>query len=119
MNLTKFKDALPIPPVINPLKRERDFTYYEIKIKEGAQVLHSELPPTTIWGFEGIYPGPTIEVETNEQVFVKWMNELPPRHLFPIDHTVHGAEVEKPDVRTVVHLHGGRTEPESDGFPEA
>jgi spore coat protein A len=119
MKLTKFKDTLPIPPVIKPLRQDRNFTYYEIKMRETRQILHSELPPTTIWGYEGIYPGPTIEAEANEQVFVKWMNELPSRHLFPIDHTVHGAEPGKPDVRTVVHLHGGRTEPESDGYPDA
>ncbi|MFJ7975458.1 hypothetical protein ACIQZI_07020 [Peribacillus sp. NPDC096379] len=47
------------------------------------------------------------------------MNDLPEHHLYPIDHTVHGAEKEIPDVRTVVHLHGGRTEPESDGYPDA
>jgi spore coat protein A len=119
MKLTKFKDKLPIPPVIKPLKRETNYSYYEISMSETNQVLHSDLPPTTIWGYQGIYPGPTIEVETNEKVFVKWTNELPSRHLFPIDHTVHGAESNKPDVRTVVHLHGGRTEPESDGYPDA
>lgn len=32
------------------------------------------------------------------------MNGLSEHHLFPIDHTVHGAEKEIPDVRTVVHL---------------
>lgn len=119
MKLTKFKDPLPIPPVLKPFRREQNYTYYEIKMQQAKQVLHSDLPPTTIWGFQGIYPGPTIEVESYEKVFVQWVNALPARHLFPIDHTVHGAEIDKPDVRTVVHLHGGRTEPESDGYPEA
>ena len=36
----------------------------------------------------------------------------------PIDHSLHGAESDKPLVRTVVHLHGGRTGSESDGYPE-
>lgn len=119
MKLTKFKDPVPIPPVMKPLQRNHDFTYYEIKMREAKQVLHCDLPPAAIWGFEGIYPGPTIEVETNEKVYVKWINELPSRHLLPIDHTVHGAEREKPIVRTVVHLHGGRTKPASDGYPDA
>lgn len=88
-------------------------------MKETKQSLHRDLPKTTIWGYEGMYPGPTIEVEEGERVYVKWKNELPEKHLFSIDHTVHGAEIAKPDVRTVVHLHGGRTEPASDGYPDA
>ncbi|MDP4084330.1 MAG: multicopper oxidase [Bacillota bacterium] len=119
MKLTKFKDPLPIPPILKPKVRSSEYSYYEVPMKEAKQSLHSELPDTTIWGFEGMYPGPTIEVESWERVFIKWRNQLPTRHFLPIDHTVHGAEIEKPDVRTVVHLHGGRTEPESDGYPDA
>ncbi|WML39283.1 multicopper oxidase [Neobacillus sp. OS1-2] len=119
MKLVKFKDPLPIPPVLKPKWKLGDYTYYEVIMKETKQSLHSDLPNTTIWGYDGIYPGPTIEVESGERVFVQWKNELPDKHLFPIDHTVHGAEKEKPDVRTVVHLHGGRTEPASDGYPDA
>ena len=49
---------------------------------------------------------------------MEWSNELPPRHFLPIDHNLMGAEADKPEVRTVVHLHGGRTPPGSDGHPE-
>ncbi len=119
MKLAKFKDPLPIPPLLKPKWRSEGYTYYEVNMMETKKSLHSDLPKTTLWGYDGIYPGPTIEVETGEKVYVKWQNKLPDRHLFPIDHTVHGAEKEKPDVRTVVHLHGGRTEPASDGYPDA
>lgn len=119
MKLTKFKDPLPIPPLLKPKVRTREYTYYEATMMQAKQSLHSDLPDTSIWGFEGIYPGPTIEVESWERVYVKWKNQLPTNHILPIDHTVHGAEKEKPDVRTVVHLHGGRTEPASDGYPDA
>jgi len=119
MKLSKFIDSLPVPPVLRPKWRTGEYTYYELKMKQVKQSLHRQLPETTVWGYEGIYPGPTIEVEMGERVFVKWKNDLPAKHLFPIDHTVHGAEKEKPDVRTVVHLHGGRTEPASDGYPDA
>ncbi len=50
---------------------------------------------------------------------VEWANELPARHFLPIDHTLHGAERSLPEVRSVVHLHGGRTPAASDGYPEA
>ncbi|MED3564170.1 multicopper oxidase [Bacillus xiapuensis] len=119
MKLIKFADSLPIPSLLKPLWKSKDYSYYEVRMKEVKQSLHSHIPNTTIWGYEGIYPGPTIEVEMGERVYVKWMNELPDKHLFAIDHTVHGAEKDKPDVRAVVHLHGGRTEPASDGYPDA
>ena len=39
--------------------------------------------------------------------------------MFPTDDTLHGDEPGQPAVRTVVHLHGARVLPESDGYPEA
>ncbi|WP_028391398.1 multicopper oxidase family protein [Bacillus cihuensis] len=119
MKLRKFVDPLPIPPVLKPSRRSENYTYYEVSMKESKQAIHRDMPETTIWGYEGMYPGPTIEVVQGEKVYVKWINDLPVHHLFPIDHTVHGAEKEIPNVRTVVHLHGGRTEPDSDGYPDA
>ena len=49
---------------------------------------------------------------------MEWVNELPQRHFLPIDHTLHGAEANLPEVRSVIHLHGGKTPPDSDGYPE-
>jgi spore coat protein A len=71
-----------------------------------------------MWGFEDSFPGPTIETESGQAIIVEWANELPPRHFLPIDHTLHGAERSLPEVRSVVHLHGGRTPAASDGYPE-
>ncbi len=51
-------------------------------------------------------------------MIVEWANELPAQHFLPIDHSLHGAGKDVPEVRGVVHLHGGRTPPESDGYPE-
>jgi spore coat protein A len=39
------------------------------------------------------------------------VNELPRRHFLPIDHTLHGAEAKLPEVRSVIHLLGGKTPP--------
>jgi spore coat protein A len=79
---------------------------------------HRDLKPARIWGFNSICPGPTLEARKGEAILVEWVNELPSKHFLPIDHTLMGAEPDKPDVRAVVHLHGGRVPPESDGFPE-
>jgi spore coat protein A, manganese oxidase len=119
MILSKFIDELPIPPILKPRWKDQFYTYYEVNMTEFKQSLHSELNDTTVWGYEGSYPGPTIEVESGEKVFIKWINNLPDKHLLPVDYTVHGAHVDVPEVRTVVHVHGASVEWESDGYPEA
>ncbi|KIO67118.1 MULTISPECIES: multicopper oxidase family protein [Bacillaceae] len=119
MILSKFVDELPIPPILKPRWKDQFYTYYEVNMTEFSQSLHSQLNNSTVWGYENGYPGPTIEVESGEKVFIKWINNLPDKHLFPIDYTVHGAHWDVPDVRTVVHVHGACVEWESDGYPEA
>lgn len=117
--LEKYVDRLPIPAILNPAFKKYGITYYKVQMTEFNQKLHRDLPETTVWGYEGTYPGPTFEVKRFEKVRVKWINNLPLKHLLPVDFTIHGAEASNPEVRTVVHLHGGRIEPESDGYPEA
>lgn len=119
MPLDKFVDALPIPSVITPVGNRNGKPYYEVEMKQVQQKLHRDLKPTTVWGYNGMYPGPTFEVRRNQPIYVKWENKLPFEHLLPVDRTVHGAELDRPSVRTVVHLHGGRNRPENDGYPEA
>lgn len=123
-----FVDALPLPPVLrpvgvapNPHGRDRFSPYYEVPMMQATQKLHRDLPPTKVWGYGGMYPGPSFEVRRGQPVAVKWINDLPEQHIFAeaIDRTLHGAGHHEPDVRTVVHLHGGKTLPESDGHPEA
>lgn len=113
--LQTYTDPLPIPPVIRPKIGE----IIDIRLQRGLAQIHRDLPPATIWGYNGIWPGPTIEVRRGRQVHVHWTNELPGKHLLPIDHTIHGAGTKVPDVRTVTHLHGARVMPEDDGYPEA
>ena len=49
---------------------------------------------------------------------VEWPNQLPAKHFLPIDYNLMGAEKGVPEARTVVHLHGARVPPDSDGWPE-
>jgi spore coat protein A len=85
---------------------------------EFARQMHSQLPPTRLWGFEGQYPGPTIEAFRDRPIVVQWENNLPLRHIFEVDPRIHGAMPPTPAVRTVPHLHGSRSPSESDGLPE-
>jgi spore coat protein A, manganese oxidase len=111
--LTPFVDPLPIPPVLPRASA------YTIHMRAFRQRLHRDLPSTPLWGYEGLYVGPTFEVRKGSPIQVEWRNELPDTHFLPIDHSLHGAESNLPDVRTVVHLHGAKVMPDSDGYPEA
>lgn len=119
MKITKFVDKLPILKTLKSKCEMGGATYYEVEMTQFKQKLHRDIPATFVWGFEGSYPGPTIEARYNEPIKVKWMNNLPEKHLLPVDTTVHGAGPQYPRVRTVIHLHGGVVPPHSDGYPEA
>lgn len=108
MALEKFADELPIIETLQPQKKSDGSTYYEVTMKECFHKLHRDLPPTRLWGYNGLFPGPTIDVNKDENVYIKWMNDLPDKHFLPVDHTIHHSESghQEPDVKTVVHLYG-------------
>ncbi|WP_209438295.1 multicopper oxidase family protein [Natronococcus sp. JC468] len=120
-DLEKWIDEVPRPGVAEPTGTKDGHPYYEIEMSEVEQKLHSDLPPTTVYGYGGQFPGPTIEAERGEPVSVRWQNDLPDEHLLPVDTTVHSDMVpyDTTGVRTVTHLHGGNVEAESDGHAGA
>jgi spore coat protein A len=72
-----------------------------------------------MWGYNGMWPGPTFEVRKGQPISVKWTNQLPTKHFLPLDYTIHGEGQDVPEVRTVTHVHGARVMPDSDGYPDA
>ena len=116
--LDRFIDPLPRPKRIDPYRIEHGVARYRIRMIEVRQRLHSKLPPTKLWGYEGQYPGPVIEARRGSPIEVEWINALPRVHLFPIDPEIHGATPPVPQVRAVPHLHGSATDSISDGLPE-
>src|SRR5579864_1099858 len=80
--LLKFVDPLPIPSRLQPVRKNNGKLEYKVRMMQFQQRLHSQLPPATLWGFEGQYPGPVIEAATNEPVSIEWINQLPEKHLF-------------------------------------
>jgi spore coat protein A len=91
-----FTVPLPVPPVLRPVRSDSTGDHYEIAQRVGELEILPGLR-TRVWGYEGIFPGPTIESRSGRQTIVRHRNELA--------------------VPTVVHLHGGRTPPEHDGYP--
>jgi FtsP/CotA-like multicopper oxidase with cupredoxin domain len=91
-----FKVPLPIPPVLEPLRTDAGIDYYEMTQRVGKAEILPGLQ-TEVWGYEGIFPGPTIESRSGRKIVVRQHNRLP--------------------VPVSTHLHGGRTPPHSDGYP--
>jgi spore coat protein A len=115
--LAPYVDALSVPAVIRPSQHPGSIV--QVHMHEFHQKVHRDLMPTRVWGYNGMWPGPTFEARTGQPFSVKWINELPKKHFLPIDPTIHGAEQDVPEVRTIVHVHGARVLPESDGYPDA
>jgi spore coat protein A len=121
--LKRFVDPLKIPTVPRPdgyrvNAAGRKIPYHRIEMRQFESRLHRDLKPTIQWGYAASVPGPTLEVRVGEGALVEWVNSLPSKHFLPIDNRLHGAEANQPEVRTVVHVHGGKTPPESDGYPD-
>jgi len=130
LTLTKYMDPLPIPgpmPMAGP-------NYYEIGAYQVQQQLHSQLPPTTVWGYgtsqaTASYPAATIEAQCGVPLDILWTNHLPNEHLlgYAIDYTLHmvGYHMGMPTgewtagIPIVTHVHGAEVEPQSDGGPDA
>ena len=77
---------------------------YEIFTQPALATFHPDLPPSYIWGFNGIVQGPTILEKYGEPTIVRFHNNLNANHTGP------GV----PEI--TVHLHNGHTASESDGF---
>jgi spore coat protein A len=123
--LAQFVDPLPIPEIAQPIDHRPSpenaslkLPYYRVAMRQIEAKLHRDLKPTRLWAYGSSSPGPTFEARSGQGILVEWANELPTQHMLPIDHSIHGAEADKPEVRTVVHLHGAKAPAESDGYPE-
>jgi FtsP/CotA-like multicopper oxidase with cupredoxin domain len=126
---TPFVDDLPVPPVavpqfLNPFPTEAANTgngeaaraphqrwfeffpllHYQLEARASTHRFHSDYLPSYIWGFNGIYPGPTVLNAYGVSSLVRFKNSL------PLTTTSFGTN------KTTVHLHNGHTASESDGF---
>jgi spore coat protein A len=117
VKLIRYADPLPLPTVIRSNGKAGETI--EIEMVQFQQKIHRDLPPTTVWGYNGSWPGPTIEAQSGKTLNINWVSKLPSTHFLPVDHSIHGAEPSLPQVRNVAHLHGACTLPKDDGYPEA
>jgi FtsP/CotA-like multicopper oxidase with cupredoxin domain len=133
MPLTPFKDPLPLPRILRAQETRDGLTSLTIHLRANNHRLHSELPPTPVWGYDGCFPGPTIDVHRGQRLRVEYINDLPADADFPVKAVLApngtqnrpGCEGRVPDANVaslrpwiVTHLHGGRTAAGSDGWTE-
>ncbi|MFF3905075.1 multicopper oxidase family protein [Streptomyces sp. NPDC001848] len=87
---------LPVPKVLEPVRTSGGTDVYEL----AQQVADLEILPglgTRAWTYGGTFPGPTVVSRAGRRTQVRHRNQLP-----------------QP---SVVHLHGGHTPTDSDGYP--
>lgn len=117
--LTKYMDPLPIPGAMP----QAASNYYEIGAWEIHQQLHSQLPPTYLFGYgtsqaTASYPAATIEAQKGVPIDIRWTNHLGFTHpvSFAFDPTLEHA-ITTTGIPIATHVHGAEVEPQSDGGP--
>ncbi|NMH94496.1 multicopper oxidase domain-containing protein [Pseudonocardia bannensis] len=94
-----------VPPVLAPIgTTDQGEPLYEIRQRAASVEILPGLK-TTIFGYNGLTPGPTIKAQRGRPIAVRMINDLPPTH---------------PQWRytpwTSCHLHGSASKPQYDGY---
>lgn len=91
-----FSVPLPIPKALAPDSTDARGVHYSMTLQQAeAEILPGY--KTKIFGYNGTFPGPYLDVHAGTPMIVHQTNQLP--------------------VPIVTHLHGGLTPPSDDGFP--
>lgn len=122
--LPMFVDDLPDMPRIQGFEIKNATAVplsLQIGMYEKTWKFHRDLPASRVFAYgdsrkEATVPGPTIEAVHGVDTYITWKNYLPSHHILPWDPTIPTAvPAHGNGIPTVVHLHGGIAEPESDG----
>ena len=132
-----FVTRLNNPTVIRP------GSSLSISMKTGEAKIYDDGTNTItvpIWGYKGQYPGPVIEVERDQTLKVKWKNKIErgdtqpckadsvefptsdgitPQNVLDSGQASCATMGANGEAFLSVHLHGGKTIPASDGWPES
>ncbi len=99
-----FTIPFAVPPVLRPVRADSTTDYYRVVMAP----LQTQVVPglqTTLWGYNGTVPGPTIHVQQGRRTVVRQINRLPAQH-----------PILKYTPWTSVHLHGSPSDPQYDGY---
>ena len=95
-----------IDPANSAAPTSVEIDYYALHMRQVAVPILPGLPPTVIWGYQGVTPGPTLHVERGRPVIVRHFNDMAEQH--PV------LRYGRP--QTSVHLHGSASLPQYDGY---
>jgi FtsP/CotA-like multicopper oxidase with cupredoxin domain len=96
-----FSQELKVPRVLTGTTRNGRTAYRVTQAPTALQILPAPFPKTTLWTFEGSFPGPTIRQQRGGPLtFVDNTNHLPKGNPYS------------------THLHGSPTQPFYDGHPD-
>ncbi|WP_230977551.1 multicopper oxidase family protein [Georgenia yuyongxinii] len=106
----RFATAFVKPPVLRPYQITTDadgapLHKYEVVQQVGSAGIVGGGLSTTLLGYSGIFPGPTIDVDQGTRISLRVRNKLPlvhPEWGYPLD--------------TSTHLHGSASLPQFDGY---
>ena len=136
LQLRPFTDPLPRMPVLTAAPGTDGVARLTVRQRTAQVRLHSALPGTPMWTYEGGFPGPTIEARRGVPLEIAWTNELtgpyPVKAVEVLDNRGDLREWDLPGARgaqplpaaavlppwTVVHLHGAVVGGGADGWPE-
>ncbi len=94
------------PPVLTPVRTDATTDYYTLTQQESTVQILPGID-TRIWGYNGITPGPTIDVQQGRRVVVRNANALPPTQ-----------PTSGLPAWTSTHLHGSASLPQHDGYAD-
>ena len=80
--------------------------FFLIHERPALHSFHPQLPPNSIWGYDGMAPGPTFMARSGVPNLIRFVNDLPDNDPVGIGEPI-----------TAVHRHGGFQAPEDDGYP--
>jgi len=123
--LAPFVEPLPIPPILASTGTNAEgYPTYTVSVEEATQSVHPDLPDTTVWTYNGAWPGATIVATKGQPIEVTYQNNLPAggggrgSNLLEVDTCAHGPNYWGDAKRIVTHLHGGHVPSRVDGQPE-
>ncbi|HKH11661.1 MAG TPA: multicopper oxidase domain-containing protein, partial [Rubrobacter sp.] len=100
-----FQVEFVTPLVAQPFRRDADTDYYQLTMRQSQVPILPGFGATTIYGYNGVTPGPTIHATKGRKAVVRHINSLPDVSFF---------NNYKP--WTSVHLHGSDSLPQYDGY---
>jgi FtsP/CotA-like multicopper oxidase with cupredoxin domain len=80
--------------------------YYLVQEKAANHSFHPQLPVQSIWGYDGLLPGPTFIAKSGTATLIRFVNSLPANDPVGIGTPI-----------SAIHRHGGHQSPENDGYP--